>query len=301
MARWNGALYRPLGTQSEPPMRSHDIVCLHTMVGYLWSTDAMFKGGGYTGTESHFGVGGRWGSDSTRGLDGVVYQWQDTVYSADANLDGWHRVISIETADNAPKLARDLEPWTPRQLDAIAACVAWCCRTYDIPASLVPDSKPGRRGIAYHRQGIDPWRVAGGEVWSGADGKECPGDARISQLKNVVIPRVREILTPTKEPDVADEINPPEWATPVTTFDYLKRLYGDADGKMTRNELLQHAAAQAYAANQTAGTALEELARVKAQNAQLTGLVTALATSLGEVKSLVEGLRPALDPEGEPT
>lgn len=303
MARWNGALYRPLGDQSEPKMTKHDIVCVHTMVGYLWSTDQMFKSGGYTGTESHFGIGGRWGSDASRNLDGQIYQWQDTVYSADANLDGWYRVISIETADNAPKLASDLEAWTSRQLESLAQCIAWCCRTYDIPPVLVPDSKPGRRGIAYHRQGIDPWRVAGGEIWSGARGKECPGDRRISQLRTVVIPRVNAILNPPKpeEPDVADEAQNPEWTTPLPTFDYLKRLYGDADGKMSRQELLMHAAAQAYAANQTSGTALEELARVRAQNTALAGQVTNLAAAVVELKGLVEGLRVALDPEGNPT
>ena len=56
---------------------------------------------GYQGTESHFGVGGRWGGDAKAGLDGTVWQWQDLLYTADANLDGAWDVISIETADNA--------------------------------------------------------------------------------------------------------------------------------------------------------------------------------------------------------
>jgi hypothetical protein len=306
MARWSGALYRPLGDQSEPKMKTHDIVCIHTMVGYLWSTDQMFRSGGYTGTESHFGIGGKWGSDVSRKLDGQIYQWQDTVYSADANLDGWHRVISIETADNAPKLARDIEAWTPRQVESIAQTVAWCCRTYDIPAVLVPDSKPGRRGIAYHRQGIDPWRVTGGERWSSKNSKECPADRRIAQIKSQIIPRVNAILNPPKpkppeEPTVADEALNPEWNTPLPTFDYLRRLFGDTDGKMSRWEVIMHAAAQSYAANQTAGTALEELAKVRAQNTVLAGQVTNLAASVVELKGLVEGLRVALDPEGAPT
>lgn len=221
-------------------MRQHDFVCLHTMVGYLKTTDQMFKDGGWSGTESHFGVGGKWGPDPKDDLEGVVYQWGDTAYKADANLDGNDEVISIETADNAPRLVEDIAGWTPKQLDAIVPLVAWLCSkeahkdcpsSWDchkvgIPARLVPDTKPGRRGIAYHRQGCkhstgfkpsgSGWLVAGGVRWSGSVGKGCPGPDRIAQLKSIVIPRVQKILnppppkpkppadpTPPKEPSVA--------------------------------------------------------------------------------------------------
>lgn len=194
VSKYSGAQWKPLGSQSEPRMQSHNIVCLHTMVGYLTSTHNMFMENGYSGTESHFGVGGKWGGDKDKGLDGVVYQWQDLDYQADANTEGNPYIISIETADNAPKYASDIENWTDKQIDAIVKLVAWLCKKYDIPAVLVPDSKPGRRGIGYHRQGIDPWRVSGGDVWSESDGKECPGDRRINQIKNVIIPRVKAEL-----------------------------------------------------------------------------------------------------------
>jgi hypothetical protein len=188
---------RPLGPGNPPTrMARHDIICLHTMVGYLTSTDIMFKREGYTGVESHFGIGGVWGSDKNGDLDGIIYQWVDTDYRADANLEGNHRLLSIETADNAPQKAGDVLPWTPKQCAAIIRLVADLCRRYDIPAVLVPDSKPGRRGIGYHRQGIDPWRVDGGELWSAARGKECPTDARIAQISTVIIPGVKAALKP---------------------------------------------------------------------------------------------------------
>lgn len=191
-----GTHWRPLSSeQSQLKIERHDIICLHTMVGFLTSTDAMFKKDGFGGVESHFGVGGIWGGDKAADLDGVVYQWQDTEFRADANLGGNHRVISIETADNAPKAAKDIEEWTPKQVTAIIRLVAELCRKYDIPATLVPDSKSTRRGIAFHRQGIDPWRVADGEVWSKSRGKECPGDRRIAQLKSVIIPGVQRALS----------------------------------------------------------------------------------------------------------
>jgi N-acetylmuramoyl-L-alanine amidase len=121
MTRYSKATWRPLGEQTQPRMKRHDIICLHTMVGTLTGTDRMFKNNGYSGTESHFGIGGKWGD----GRDGEVLQWQDTEFQADANLDGNHRIISIETGDNFPKKAADIEPWTPKQLEALAQLIAY--------------------------------------------------------------------------------------------------------------------------------------------------------------------------------
>jgi peptidoglycan hydrolase-like protein with peptidoglycan-binding domain len=164
-------------------MKAHDIVCLHTMVGSLSGTDAFFKNDGYGGTESHFGVG----------ANGTVYQWQDLDHAADANLKGnWH-VISIETADIGPEFATwnthdgsAVPAWTDLQVDAIAHLVAWCCRRYGIPVELVPDAKPGRRGVGYHRQGVPGFMVPGAEQWSGAAGKVCPGKRRIDQIPGIL-------------------------------------------------------------------------------------------------------------------
>jgi hypothetical protein len=184
-------------------MTGHDIICLHTMVGYLVSTDHYFSvtnGVGYIGTESHYGIGGKWGPDLGGNLDGAIWQWQDRGYTADANLDGKYRVISIETADNAPARPEDIQPWTPKQVASIAKLLAWecspaahaacpstwTCHQSGIPLALIPDTKPGRRGIGYHRQGIDPWRVDGGVYWSKVTGKSCPTNARIAQIPGII-------------------------------------------------------------------------------------------------------------------
>ena len=37
------AEHRPLGPQTEPQMTGHDVVCLHTMVGYLSSTESAHR------------------------------------------------------------------------------------------------------------------------------------------------------------------------------------------------------------------------------------------------------------------
>jgi N-acetylmuramoyl-L-alanine amidase len=197
---------RPLGQQTEPLLKRKDVVCIHTMVGYLSSTDDMFKEGGYSGTESHFGIGGKWGGDAPNkgDLDGVVYQWQDTNREADANLEGGDRVLSIETADNAPKWPKDIVAWTPKQVKSIVNLIAELCELYDIPPVLIPDTKPSRRGLAYHAQGCTPNIVAGGEAWSLAKGKECPGPVRIKQFKSEIIPAVQAKLKTTDVKDVID-------------------------------------------------------------------------------------------------
>lgn len=202
--------WRPLGPQSQPAMRSHDIVCLHTMVGSLHGTDEMFMGAGYGGTESHFGVG----------HDGETLQWQDIGRTADANLDGAHRVLSIETADFGPGFndwntndGSQVPAWTDAQLERLADLLAWLCAVEThaacppswhchqegIPLVAIPDTRPGCRGIGWHRQGVESnpahrpgYRVDGGERWSKAVGKVCPGDRRTAQIP-ALIERARAI------------------------------------------------------------------------------------------------------------
>jgi hypothetical protein len=176
-------------------MKRHDVVILHTMVGSLDGTDTYFRSGGYGGTESHFGVGG----------EGRSYQWQDTDYQAEANLAANYRAISIETEDRNSKFfptwnsndGSAVPAWTDRQIEEIARIVAWCCTVHNIPCQLAHDSKPGTRGIAYHRLGVDgnfpDHRVTGGEVWSSATGKVCPGNRRIAQIPKV-IEKARRIM-----------------------------------------------------------------------------------------------------------
>lgn len=194
LAEWD-----PLGPQTEPRMRAHDIVCLHTMAGSFSGVDSYFHQNGYGGTESHFGLSS----------EGRLKQWQDLDFQADANLEGNDRVISIETADRGlmfPQWAgSDVPAWTDRQIDKIVELLDWLCSRYAIPRRMIPDSKPTRRGIGYHRQGVDPWRVAGGERWSTSSGKVCPGDRRIHQIMTIVIPRLQGITQPEIEDDLEDD------------------------------------------------------------------------------------------------
>lgn len=169
------------------PMSHFDIVCVHTIVGHDPAHAA------------HFSTGG----------DGRITQSRDTKYRSAANLDGNHRIIAIENEDTGspfPKWSGSNVPaLTDAQVESIAQILAWAHLTHGIPLQLCPNSRPGSRGLAYHRQGIDgnfgPFRfggrVSGGEVWTLSPGKVCPGDNRIAQLP-AILKRAKKIVSDKK-------------------------------------------------------------------------------------------------------
>jgi hypothetical protein len=218
MARYG--TWKPIASRSSSAL-TPDLLGLHTIVGGAAGTwDYFNTGAGGRGVYSHFLVHGKW---SSRDTDGAVWQCQDTAYRAAANLDGNWRIISVETADNAPQYPEDIAAWTPAQEDSIVDLMVWAHRTHGIPLVLVPDSKPGRRGICYHRQGCDPFRAAGGELWSAAYGKSCPTDRRIARLP-ALIERARSIVNGTAG---AAPIIPEETLFMALTDAQEQQLYSD--------------------------------------------------------------------------
>lgn len=183
-----GVDYRPIsGMGGVPRMKLYDVLCGHTIVGNDPAPAA------------HFSIRS----------DGYVTQNRDTFHQSAANYQGNHRCIAVETDDhdaNTPADnpfpdwgGSDVPAMTDAQCEAFARIAAWAYATHGIPLVACPDSRPGSRGVAYHRQGIDGnWagyayggRVDGGEHWSTSYGKVCPGDRRIQQILQVVIPRAR--------------------------------------------------------------------------------------------------------------
>jgi hypothetical protein len=172
MARMPGAVW--LGEHSpRRPMVRYDIVCIHTIVGFAPAHAAHFS---------------TW-------MNGRLGQSRDTAFQSAANLDGNHRVIAIENED----AGKDI-PLTDAQIERCAEVLAWAHQEHGVPLQLCPDSRPGSRGLAYHRQGIDgnfggfrfPGRKSGGEHWSTSFGKVCPRDVRIAQLPEI-LRRAKEI------------------------------------------------------------------------------------------------------------
>lgn len=174
-------------------MDRYDVVCIHTIVGFAPAHAAHF---------------------STT-ADGKILQSRDTAFQSAANLEGNPRVIAVENEDHGPAFSRWLRrlaarakrpglvaplflagvpPLTDAQVWACAQILAWAHDVHGIPLRLCPSSRPGSRGLAYHRQGIDgnfagfrfPGRVPGGEVWSLSIGKVCPGDRRIAQRPEIL-------------------------------------------------------------------------------------------------------------------
>jgi N-acetylmuramoyl-L-alanine amidase-like protein len=164
-----------------------DVICLHTIVGYAPASAATFsvKSNGYT------------------------WQHRDSERQSAANLNGNDHIISIENEDHGPAFGdwntndgHAVPDFTAEQIEAIAKICAWGYKEHGIPLVLAKDSKPGTKGIAYHRLGIKSpnnfegynykgW-VPGGEIWTNYSGKICPGDRRISQIPQI-IKRARQI------------------------------------------------------------------------------------------------------------
>ena len=125
------------------------------------------------GVESHFYVR----------RTGVVEQYRDTDYQADAQLGGAKNSVSIETQGLADGR------WTPEQVEALARLLVWLHGVHPIPLAI-NTSESDARGIAWHAQYGS---------WHGYSGRTCPGVERIPQIRAEVLPRALALAS-TKSP-----------------------------------------------------------------------------------------------------
>lgn len=188
-----GAEHHLLANKSTTPITPL-VVNVHTMVDTLPGTESYFSKSG--NPYSHFGTGG----------DGSVWQWQELDFRAASDLDGNPYCISIENEDTGTLFpvwsGSDVPRFTPAQAESLAQLIAWLCTRFGLPTNLIPNSIYGQTGVGYHRLGVDPYRVPNGVKWSNAYGKACPGDRRIAQLRDEIMPRVRALIAP---PPVSEE------------------------------------------------------------------------------------------------
>lgn len=244
-----GVAYRPISYDGVPKMSRYDIVCIHTIVGHDPAAAAHFS----------------------TGSGGTITQSRDTLYQSAANLNGNHRVIAIENEDFGPEYGpwsgSDVPAFTAAQCEAIARVCVWAHQVHGVPLELCPDSRPGSRGIGYHRQGIDGnWagfayggRIDGGEVWTKSPGKVCPGDRRITQLINVIIPRARVLAGLQEDDDM--QLND---QFPIQNDE---RTYGE--GWRNYQQIIGSTFFWAADTHKYARQAVEDLAQVKATQAQI--------------------------------
>ena len=119
---------------------------------------------------------------------GVVEQYLPINLISWAGVDSDARTISIETQGMGSGT------WDPAQVDAIVAVLRWIRTIYPFPARQMTSSKSTEKGIGYHALGVpgSSWqklrRVSqtGGELWSGAVGKICPGPGRVAQIPAII-------------------------------------------------------------------------------------------------------------------
>jgi len=219
MAWYPGAIRKEI-TKFRTPLRRRRGVCLHVAVSEGSSLYGYFSGAKVC---SHFYVR----------KDGTVEQYVSTAYQAPANYQGNSSLISVETQGGVRNA--NSEPWTSAQIEALAQIAAWASKTHGIPLIAMPNSRPESVGVGYHRQGVDPYRVDGGELWSTAFGKICPGAGKVAQIPQVIT-RARAILAGDGE--LPDTGTPEELFTVSQYEEIVKRLdYIEAQNKSIAGEV----------------------------------------------------------------
>ena len=134
------------------------------------------------GVESHFYVR----------ADGTVEQYRDTAYQADAQIGGGKNAISIETAGLSDGT------WTDAQIAALIELHDWIADTHGIARQACPDPNGG--GLGYHSM----WGSTRAGTWA-ADGRTCPGPARIVQWRTVLLPALTQASRTTPTPTLLED------------------------------------------------------------------------------------------------
>ena len=180
MSFWmSGVLRKPLARNFTNARRKvTDAVVLHVAVSESDTLAGWFNNP-RAGASSHFYVR----------RDGVIEQYIPIDKISWAGVRSDQRAISIETQGMGHG------EWTSAQLEAMAEIIAFCRVKYPaIPVRQMQSSKRSEKGIGYHRLGVPGSYVqkalgrslTGGELWSGAVGKICPGPDRIRQVPQIV-------------------------------------------------------------------------------------------------------------------
>lgn len=175
------------------------VACAHTIVGGL-------PGAWDWGNR----VGNPYAQSYVEGNGHGINAWPVNLRAA-ANLEGNPYVWAIETEDVDSRYfpawsmrCGDVPAWTDAQCDTLTDGFTWWCLRYDRPAAVIPDAKPGRVGLAYHRIGVpgSPEWVTGSDEWTRSAGKCCPDWRRIGQFKTEIVPEVARRVRAVKEDDM---------------------------------------------------------------------------------------------------
>lgn len=190
MARFPGAKWRPLSRNYSPVKTAKNCAILHSTGTNIAASQHAWFSMAAAGASSHFHVD----------FSGGIEQYVDTDHMSWANAAGNPRSITIETQGDGSG------PWTQAQLGALVRLLVWIHKTHAVPLRQMLSSAPTETGIGWHRLGVRGNfpstgilrglnQRGGGQLWSGATGKTCPGDDRILQIPGL-IGEVKAILNP---------------------------------------------------------------------------------------------------------
>lgn len=182
MAIMPGAKWRPISRNYTRRTTTKNCVITHTTASataksmYSWFQNPNAQ------ASSHFHVD----------FDGVIEQYIDSKYMSWANSAANPRSITIETQGGGS------EAWTAAQIRSIVKIIVWARSVHKgIPLRQMASSNAAQKGIGWHRLGINGnfpktgilrgrQQRGGGQVWSSAFGKVCPGNKRIQQMPSVI-------------------------------------------------------------------------------------------------------------------
>lgn len=186
------------------------------------------------GIESHFFIR----------KDGVVEQYRDTKYEADANLHANSFIkngkrcgyISIETQGFAKG------EWNDVQLAEIKKLLLWLSHTHNFP--LKKCATPTDPGVGYHVMfgSPGPWTPVA---------KDCPGPDRVKQYNNILVPWFKTATIPPAKPVVPPPVVDEgvfDMAVGLDDLEDLLKKYVVADNNHDAQAAAWEAAANAYAA-----------------------------------------------------
>src|SRR5690606_3315725 len=208
--------------------------------------------------------------------DGTLEQYVDMRYTAWTSGSGSATTIGVETQGMGSG------KWTPQQVEALAQIVAWAHREFGVPLRVMSSSTASERGVGYHALGVPATSdqnargvsKTGGQLWSKAVGKTCPGPERIKQVPEIVA-RAKQIVAGAKgttNTGTENEDDMPKLTDRITLSDSAK--------KHLNRDHISYGGSQQYAA---AGgwEAMNRLPRMEATLKALAATVDVLAKSQG--------------------
>lgn len=125
---------------------------------------------------------------------------RQTITNAQANSFS----LGFETADTGTNADPAISGFTPAQAESVAVCLAYYAWGHGIPLTY-PAAWDGT-GSACHTEpfGYDKWTISQGKI--------CPGQKKKAQVRDLILPRARQILAawttpppPPPPPDPGDD------------------------------------------------------------------------------------------------